>query len=128
MCKIMKAFLFFGFLVLASWIHAMMPKQNIVACYLLCDESVDKMQACVVNDSICFLFTSDSSPFFVIDPSKMKKIKVESLQKEGVKVKMDMYCERYSERITGVFFVELKDGYQLPNSLFKNRVIDSIDR
>jgi hypothetical protein len=124
----MKTVLLLAFLFLSTWLNAMMPKQDVPTCVLLCNESVEKMQACVINDSICFLFTPDVSPFAVIEPSKMKRIKVASLENKSVKEKMEMYSKRYCDRITGVFFVELKEGYQLPNSLFKNRVIESVDK
>ena len=78
MHKMMKTFLLFTALLLVSWSNVMMPKQNTSSCILLCDESAEKMQACILNDSICFLFTPDNSLFSVLDPSAIKRIKVKS--------------------------------------------------
>lgn len=121
MHKMMKTFLLFTALLLVSWSNVMMPKQNTSSCILLCDESAEKMQACILNDSLCFLFTPDNSLFSVLDPSAIKRIKVKSTSDKISEEKLRKYCEKYVNRISGVFFVEMKKGFQIPASLLKKQ-------
>ena len=117
----MKKLLIFIIIFFASEISAAMIEKDDPACILLCDESVEEMQACVLNDSICFLFTSENSPFSTIDPSKIKKVWVEPIQSKKTKEKMKTYCKKYMDKIVGVFFVEMKEGYKIPEMLLKEQ-------
>ena len=117
----MKKLLFLSFIFFAFEISASMREKDTSTCVLLCDESVEEMQACILNDSICFLFTSENSPFSTLEPSKIKKIRVEPLQSKESKEKMKIYCSKYMDKIVGVFLVEMKEGYKIPEVLLKKR-------